>query len=296
MGNEGRVPNLFIIGAPKCGTTSLFWYLGEHPDIFVPNNKEPNFFIYDSLVKNVAHTTKLRRAVKSLDDYLNLYIEAHNEKYVMDGSIFTYFFEDGLKKLKALSPDYKAVFLLRNPVERFISHYKMCVNLGEIKKPIDVFMDDPFAGMGVNMLELGLYSREIKKTYEILKPERIHIILLDDMKKDVEKVLMALYDFLGIERALPANKEKVFLRSPGVARNAKIRNIYIKSGFFRILKRVFRKTPLYKLKKLINRRLYRDMPIPTEVKQKLHAYYEKDIAELEKMLGRDLGIWRIDEN
>ena len=295
MSSNGRVPNLFIVGAPKCGTTSLFWYLGEHTDIFVSDNKEPNYFIYDSLVKNGAYKTKLKRAVKTRKDYLDLYTEAHNEKYVMDGSIFTYFFEDGLKKLKALSPDYKAVFLLRNPVERFISHYKMCVNLGEIKKPIDAFIDEPYAGMGVNMLELGLYAREIKKTFELLEPERIHIILLDDLKKDIESVLMSLYEFLDIDKALPVNREKIFLKSPGVARNTKLRNAYVNGRFFRLLKKVFRKTPLYKLKNAINRRLYQAAPITPGVRQKLYGYYKDDIGELEKIIGRDLGVWKIYE-
>lgn len=293
-GKKRRVPNLFIVGAPKCGSTSLFWYLGDHPEIFASNNKEPNYFIYDSLVRIGAMKTKLKRAIKTEEVYLDLFIDENNEKYIMDGSIFTYFFEDALKKLITLSPDYRAVFIIRNPVDRFISHYKMCVNLGEVKKPLHKFIDNPFGGMAVDMLELGLYGKYIEKAFKVLNSDRVHIIILDDLKNDAKNTLFSLCDFLGIEKVLPGNMDKVFLKSLGVARNAKVHNIYIKSKFFKFLKSAFRKTPIYKLKTVINRRLYQDFSVSHEVKEKLYGFYKDDIVKLEKLIGRNLKDWRFD--
>ena len=289
-----RTPNLFIIGAPKCGTTSLFRYLSEHPDIFIPAKKEPNFLIYDNLKKIDARSREVKKAIKTPDGYLNLYMDSGDEKYLLDGTVFVYSFDDALKKLKEMSPDYKAVIILRNPVLRFISHYKMSVNLNDVKKPIEEYIKSPICGMGMNTLELGLYSKRLKRVFEILGSDRVHVLLLDNLKQNVEETLLKLYDFLEINRVLPENCHKVYLKNPGIAKSAFFRRIYVKSKFLKLVKKIFRKTPIYKLKNGINKKLYSDLVISQEINKTLFEYYENDIYELENILGRKLDYWRPD--
>ena len=110
---DNSLPNLFIIGAPKCGTTALVSGLSQHNDIFVPPIKEPSYFD--------AHTVydyEEDYPFKSIDTYLKLYKSkgSSNSIYRVDGSIFNMYSEISLKRILKLSPDAKFILIIRDPV------------------------------------------------------------------------------------------------------------------------------------------------------------------------------------
>jgi len=289
---KNRIPNLFLIGAPKCGTTSLYRYLSVHPDIFTPDIKEPNYLIYKKLVELDASRKKLNRAIKTSDDYQKLYQSAEDEKYLLDGTIFTYCFEESQNMLKKVSPDYKAILILRNPVERFISHYQMSCNLGDVKSDIVEYVKNPMSGMGMNTIWLGMYSEHLEKIYKNLGRDNVHILLLDDLKADTEKVLADLYDFLGLSFVKPENSGTAYLRTKGMARSSALRNLYLENKLIRSIKKLLKNTSIYNLKNSINKRLYREWTAPDYIKRILYDYYIEDIDKTEELLGRSLDCWR----
>jgi len=106
-------PNLFILGAPKAGTTAFVSAISNHPDVFVPHNKEPRFFD--------AHTFfdyKEDYPLKSLQQYLAMYetSAAENSKYRVDGSVFNMYSHYSIKNILDLSPDAKFILILRDPL------------------------------------------------------------------------------------------------------------------------------------------------------------------------------------
>lgn len=107
-------PNLFVIGAPKSGTTALVAQLGAHPEIFVPKIKEPRYFdarvFYDKVEDY---------PLKSYVEYLDLYKSEHslNSKYRVDGSVFIMYSKEIIDEILIVSPHAKFILMLRDPLE-----------------------------------------------------------------------------------------------------------------------------------------------------------------------------------
>lgn len=275
------LPNLFIIGAPKCGTTSLFEYLGQHPDIYIPSRKEPDYLTLGNLAAMGRDTHMFQNAVKSYNQYKELYENTTSESYRVDGTVFIYYFDEAIELLKNTCRDYKAVIILRNPVERFISHYRMIFNANHISKLIDEFLDEPYTHNGFNVIELGMYGKRLSRIYDILDKEQVHVMLLDDLTQDPVSTMSKLYEFLGLETIMPLELGAVHNESAGYARNSKLAVMVKKSrclGFFG-----------KNMKKL----LYTNHEEDDDIKSRIFNYYRDDIKILERLTGRNLGMWRL---
>ena len=110
-----RLPDFYVVGAPKCGTTSLHRYLRQHPGVFVPDVKEPNFFCSDfpSIQK-----------YKSLEDYSMLFEPAQENQLVGEASPWYLYSKTAIQNILDVQPDAKFIVMLRNPVDAVISYYR----------------------------------------------------------------------------------------------------------------------------------------------------------------------------
>jgi hypothetical protein len=107
------IPNLFLIGAPKCGTSALIDQLRSHPDLFVPRQKEILFF--DA---HVFYDREQDWPIKSMDAYLALFAgeDAAAATYRVDGSIYNMYSRESIQRILELSPEAKFVLVLRDPL------------------------------------------------------------------------------------------------------------------------------------------------------------------------------------
>jgi len=287
-----RKPNLFIIGAAKSGTTSLFNYLKEHPDIFGSSIKEPDFFNWDSFKELNCSKAMFKKIIKTEEKYLSLFNGAANEKYLMDGSIFTMCFRESMLRLKDFCDDRKAIIIIRNPMDRFMSHYSMQIYGKEETRKLKEFLLNPVSREGISLLEMGLYSRQISNALEILGRENVHIILFDDFKRDTGKCLREVYGFLNIENLNISAINEVHNKSRGLVKNniarilfGYLEKFWIKLGnpenkFFRVLKNFARRIAFKSNK-------------PNEdIKKYLYDYYKDDIEKTESITDFDLSNWK----
>ncbi len=108
-----NIPNLFVIGAPKCGTTALVNALDQHPDVYVPSKKEPRYFDAPTFYDYAEDYP-----IKSINEYLILYetVEAKQSIYRVDGSVFNMYSLESVKNILKLSPDAKFIVILRDPL------------------------------------------------------------------------------------------------------------------------------------------------------------------------------------
>ena len=122
-------PNLFIVGAPKSGTSLIWSLLKDHNDIFFSKNpeKEINFFSYDEL-KSDSYYKSFK--INSLERYLNCFKNANNQKYIVDGSVSYFAYPSVPNKIYKFNQDAKIVIIIRDPIERAASHYQMDVRMG----------------------------------------------------------------------------------------------------------------------------------------------------------------------
>jgi hypothetical protein len=115
--------NLFLIGAPKCGTTSLANYLHEHPQIKLGSKKEPHYFNFD--MKN--------RYADSISAYSDIYKDL-NSKYILDASVWYYYSEKAMREIIKYNPEAKFIYMVREPVSLFYSLHQELLNTYEETK------------------------------------------------------------------------------------------------------------------------------------------------------------------
>src|SRR5437667_5641216 len=106
--NNIRLPNFFIVGAPRCGTTALYTYLRQHPDIFLPETKEPHYFNRDM---------NSGGAIRDHKEYLSLFAGAQGRARVGEASVYYLSSAYAAREISKVCPGAKIIVMLRNPVD-----------------------------------------------------------------------------------------------------------------------------------------------------------------------------------
>jgi hypothetical protein len=197
----GELPNLLIAGVTRAGTTSLFQYLAQHPEIFPARIKEPDYF---TPVKSGDHPM-------SFDEYRRLFAGARDERYRMEASA-GYFFggPEVLANILTTLPEPRAIVSLRDPVERVwsIYHYKISRSVMEDSVGFDEFLDrceevlrlgrDATVGSPYRPLITGAYADFLPEWVEAFGP-RLRVLLFDDVQKRPQETVRELLAWLELE-------------------------------------------------------------------------------------------------
>ena len=243
MDEKNISPNTFVVGAPKCGTTSLYMFFKEHPDVFVPKEKELHFFSFPE----VADTYYKVPFVTTLEEYFSYYYGAEGFKVTADVSPSYLFNENSAKRIYDFNPEARIIVLLRNPVERAISHYLMDCQIGYQTAPLKNFLTrtDENRRYFKEYIEMGFFSGQLRRYFDIFPRNQILVILSDEMQIDEGAVIEKLCRFLGIRRlGLSMRKQNVFVGLPRNEWVYRIRNndflMRIASVFPSALKSLFK--------------------------------------------------------
>lgn len=194
-------PNLFIVGAVKSGTTSLYAYLKQHPDIFFPEMKEPHFFAKPAPSRAQRH---LITFIGDEAEYLRLYEDGKDRRFRGDASPSYLWSAPAASRIAEVSPDARIIVIVRDPIERAYAQYLMDYSEGAIDRPFFEALrrdwERPDKGWGVSQLyvELGLYTEQIRRYRALFGSDRVLVLLLEDLKKDVRGVLARIARFLEI--------------------------------------------------------------------------------------------------
>jgi hypothetical protein len=186
-------PNLFIVGAPKSGSSFLYEKLKNHQDLFFPKIKELNFFSYD-ILKSSSYYKDYK--IGNLEKYLKLFDGGQHSKYRVDSSVSYFAYPKIAEEIKKFNPSSKVIIILRNPVERAFSHYLMDKRMGYAKKSFQEYIkgniNSPYYQQYIGNSNYLLNVENYRITFG---KENVLVMRLDDLKKD----LTSLFSFLGIE-------------------------------------------------------------------------------------------------
>jgi len=286
-----RFPNAFIVGAAKCGTSSLHDYLRQHPDVFMTLIKEPHFFNRDSEYE------------RGIDYYLDTHFKGAEAFPVRGESSPSYLnaHEWVLPRLmEHVDAEAKFLVLLRDPVARAWSHYQHLARREFEDQPFERALEleeermrqDRHAWRGY--FGDGLYTRPLASWFAAFPRERFLVLLTHDLQARPAEVLAEVCRFLGIPDG--------FEFQSGLRRNPSGRN---RSRLLMLL--------LYRpnlLKSLTKAMLPRSVAIPLKARlnelnlaggapkldpalaARLRRDYREEIEALEDLLGRDLSVWK----
>ncbi|MDJ0840549.1 MAG: sulfotransferase [Acidobacteriota bacterium] len=193
---QAKRPNFFVVGAPKCGTSSLYAYLGQHPDFFVAARKEPHFFSQPA----VAESYYPQQRIDNLQDYLALYRNWGNETWAGDFSPSYLYYGRAAHKVFAFRPDARILMILRNPVTRAVSHYLMDRRMGLQSKPLADILARPedYPAFYREYVEVGRYARQVE-TWRNLFGDRARVMLYEDLKRDTTAFVGQVLKFLDMD-------------------------------------------------------------------------------------------------
>ena len=209
------LPSFFLVGAPKCGTTTLFERIGLHPDVYVSPVKEPHYF-------TAVHDGWPEWGVQTLAAYEALFDGADGAREVGEGSTWYLYSPTAAAAIHAEVPEAKILISLRNPVERAYSAWAYNVEKGWEDLPFDAALareDERYQRPGFwdrHYVRAGLYADQVERYLDTFGADRVHVVLFDDVRSDEAGVLRGVFDFLGVE----AHTESVAAPLSDGARNA----------------------------------------------------------------------------
>ncbi len=185
------LPNFFLIGPTKSGTTSLYHYLGQHPDIFMPAEKEPFYFSH--------------YFPRGLDWYEPVFTAAAGEKRVGEAST-TYFASDSAPgRIRKTLPEAKLVFVLRDPVDRAWSEYRYSRVVGAVSPSVSFRR---FATETRRVLEWGRYIEYLPLWEREFPDDQRLVLLFDDLRSDTKGSVRRIFEFLGVDPAFEPKTER----------------------------------------------------------------------------------------
>ena len=284
--------DFFIVGAPKAGTTSLYYYLNEHPEIEMSTQKETDFFSDSAIQKHGLYYG--RKRIDTLEKYHDLFSTTQEKKYG-EASVSYLFYEDVPEKIKAYNSKGKIIIMLRNLVDRTFSHYLMDYRLGLISCTLEEVIESKPYNKKLKLfyqqyIELSLYFNQVKRYLEIFGSENVHIIFYQDFKNDIEVVMKRVYHFLEVDSKFKPKVEKkhnTFI----IPKNNFIKIVYSFVGLRRFLKFFI---PENLVKKMQNTFFKKDKKpeLSLKLRKKMNELFLHDINLLEDLLSKDLSIWK----
>lgn len=279
-------PNLFIVGAAKAGTTSLFYYLKNIPGIYMSPMKEPNFF------SKSTHIDPVWRAIEDKDKYLHLFDKVIDEKIIGEAST-SYLPDLNAPKLIHQSiPDSLIIISLRDPVERAFSHYLGRKRQGMvkssflqgIKNELSNKLDFHKLNHGVRH---GLYYESVKRYLDTFGDKQVKILIFEEFIEDEKKTLEDILKFLGINHSLNDFKAEVyfsFAEARGSVSQFIFRSNFVKKIANNLLSDSTRK---FLRDKLLEKKQEKPK-MDDEAREMLIKFYKDDVLKLQTLLGRKL--------
>jgi len=296
--SEIKSPNFFLLGATKSGTTSLHYYLEQHPELFLTKQKEPHFFDSDLLFK------------KGYDWYLNEYFKkASGHKYSGEATPNYFHLPDiVIPRMKSAFGVHepKFVVILRNPVDRCWSHYLHRVRKGTEKENLykalelenDRLLAKPSAWHGY--YRDGLYGKLISKWFDQFSKSNFLFLFYEELN-NVETLLSKIFSFLeidsdvkietNIKKNIASEARSEFLKD-WINGRLPAKNIALKPLKYIIRSHTTQKRVADFIKRMSVKPLKDRKPeIPEELRRTLLGKYKSDIIQLQELVNRDLAHW-----
>lgn len=311
------VPNFFLVGAAKAGTTSLWQYLSDHPEIYMSQSaKEPHYFLWANEETEFDYGD-WRRVSKpyhnNWDAYLKLF-DGAQEPVVGEASVFYLPHVTAPDKIKARCPDAKILISLRNPVQRAFSWYNF--NRMRHEESAETFMEalkmeqarvQPY--YAAQYIGLGLYAEQVKRYYDTFGKDQVHLVLFDDLVTDTASVCRDIFRFLNVDESVEIQSERT--HNPTVARHPILDRVFKLKAHDGVTGRMARqlhgalagsntylrlKQSAFNYADKLAIRPGKEQPKFAQMTKGdialLHEIFDPDIERLENLIGRDLTAWK----
>jgi hypothetical protein len=289
------MPNFLIIGAMKSGTTALYYYLEQHPQIYMSPVKEPNFFCSEEQENSEGNSAT------RIGAYQDLFKDVSGEKAIGEASHCYLYEPEAPARIQEYIPDAKLIAVLRNPVDRAYSHFLHMVRNGT--EPLADFAqalrEEETGGYQrrnfQDYIGRGRYYDQLKRYIDAFGRDQVKVYLYEDLSNAPVATLQDAFRFLGVDDSFVPDvslkrnvsgypKHKTvdkLLRKPSPIKDAL--KIYLPARLRWRLSKAF--------DELKTRNLVEPPTVQPEVRRQLIRLYREDILKLQELIHRDVSGW-----
>ncbi|MBP0021276.1 MAG: sulfotransferase [Cyanobacteria bacterium SBLK] len=291
-----KLPTFLIIGVEKSGTTSIYNYLKQHPQVYMSPIKETNFLERDW----ERDKSEKKAKIITFEAYRDLFKDATDEIAIGEASPnYLFHCKTSIPRIKQYVPNVKAIAILRDPVERAYSDYLMhirdAINFGKVKTLSEQVQ---FSARSSFTLRKGLYCEPVQHFFDNFGRDRVKICLYDDLSQNSETFMQDIYRFLEVDDRFNADTSQR-AQTAAVPKNILVNRLIrtknpVRSAIAPVLKLVFSQEMRDNIRKTLirfNSQEKEAIPLTPEEKQMLQDYYREDILKLQDLLQRDLSAW-----
>ena len=299
-------PNFFIVGAPKCGTTSLAKYLQTHPQVHFSTRKEPYYFGQD---------LDFQGRIKDLSDYMSLFKNAGSATAIGEGSTWYLYSRTAASEIRKFNKSAKIVIMLRNPLEMLpslhaqflrtsnetITDFESALRAQESRAHGKAVPPASHFTQGLQYFSVARYSGQVKRYFREFGRDNVLVIVFDDFTQDVEKEYQRTLEFLNVpgnhKPKFTIENQRVNIRFHSLhnwlnkSRRARPRFAWISnrriSGHLRWRTEHLRKGIIRWNMVPAKERGH----LPSALLRTLRTEFEPEVAQLSELLNRDFSSW-----
>ncbi len=284
------LPNFLILGAQKAGTTSLYQYLGQHPEIFMSPVKEPQFFSLDG-GRLPEHDP---RRPLTLSEYHRLFDGVRREQAIGEASTSYLDSRRAARRIQRSIPEARLIAVLRDPAERAHSHYvfnrnRQLDDVPTFSRALELEDERLAAGLGprYQYRKKGFYHAQLTYYFRLFDRRQVRVFLYEDFRDRPLQMVQTIFRFLGVDDGFEPDMAVKYNVS-GLPRNRATAVLLRKLHPLRCY--LERRLPP-RLVSRLGKGLIRPEEQTPGLRRMLTELYREDILKLQDLIDRDLSAW-----
>lgn len=299
------MPNFLIIGAAKSGTSALWKYLPQHPDVYMSPKKEPHFFAYEDEEPDANGPGDYTKHAKTdLASYQALFADVTTEKVFGEAATTSLYLPQSIARIQKYIPNAKFIAILRQPADRAYSSYMHLIR--DHREPIQDFREalklenERIAnhwGFMWHYTHVGFYYEQIKRFYKQFDETQIRIYLHDEFTTKPLEIIQDIYAFLEVDNTFEPDM-RIRANMSGVQKSKQLESVtqtvFDKPNPVRYAaRRLMSKELRWRITTMIRNSNLKRQELSPELRHDLTNLFRDDILKLQVLIDKDLTHWLI---
>jgi hypothetical protein len=289
------LPTFVIIGAAKAGTTALYWYLADHPEVFMSPVKETNYFAFglDGDGHPLYGDPELHRfPIRSFAEYEALFAGSDGALAVGEASPIYLECPQSAARIREVVPDARIVCFLREPVDRAYSDYLMYLRARgrRLDPDRDLTPDAPWARPESHWMQISRYHGALSRYYERFPREQIDVFLFDDLRADAAACVRAVFAALGVDPGFAPDLETPH-NIGGLPSSRTLERVLTSRSVRRVVEPWIPRKVSDAVRRVRTKNLKKAPPLPDRLRAELLRHFRDDIGATAALIGRNLDHW-----
>jgi hypothetical protein len=290
------LPTFIVIGAAKAGTTALYWYLSEHPAVFMSPVKETNFFGYgrDADGRLLYGDPEIHHfPIQTMAEYEQLFHGADGAAAIGEASPIYLECPQAAGRIRSAIPSVRLIASLRQPVERAYSDYLMHLRHRGLRfdPARDLTPSAPWATADSRWMQVSRYHGQLERYYAAFPRSQIHVALFDDLKRDALAMVQQVYRFVGVAPDFAPDFDTPHAIG-GLPASRLLERVLTNRVVGAVVKPLLPITAANWVRRMRARNLKKPPSLPKELQRELTArLFRDDIERTARLIGRSLDHW-----